>query len=64
MILKLSISQFSNILIILQLISFSKFFVHFRINRSSRANEYFLGLADIILDLFWKQKWVLNILLK
>ena len=40
------------------------FFGHFRVNRSSRANEYFSGLADKILDRFPKQKLALNIFLK
>ena len=47
----------------LRLISF-QIFVHFRVNRSSRGNEYFSGLADIILDRFQKQKLILNIFLK
>ena len=48
----------------LQLISFLKLFGHFRVNRSSRANEYFSGLADIILDRFQKEKLNLFIFLK
>ena len=66
MILKIFISQFSaSFSDDLQLISFLKFFCHFRVNhRSSRANEYFSGLADIILDRFQKQKMNLNIFLR
>ena len=41
---------FSNISILLAIDFFEKFFGHFRVNWSSRANEYFSGLADIILD--------------
>ena len=51
MILKIFISQFlATFPYNLQLISFSKIFGRFRINRSSRANENFSGIADIILD--------------
>ena len=65
MILKIFISQFSATFSYnLQLISFFlKFFGHSQVNRSSRANEYFSGIADIILDRFQKQKLVLNIFL-
>ena len=65
MILKMFISGFSATFPYnLQLISFFKnFFVHFRVNRSSRANEYFSGLADIIPDRIQKQKLVFNIFL-
>ena len=63
MILKILKSRFSatfhNLLFI-----FLKFFGHFRVNRSSRAIEFFSGLADIILGQFEKQKMVLNIFLK
>ena len=51
MILKIFISQFSATFTSnLQLVFFSTIFVHFRVNRSSRANEFFSGLADIIVD--------------
>ena len=43
--------------------NFFKFFVHFRVNRSSRANEYFSGLADIILNRFQKPKLASSIFL-
>ena len=64
-ILKIFISRFSVVFPYnLQLIFFPKFFVHFRVKRSSRANEFFSGLADVILGRFQKQQMVLNIFLK
>ena len=64
MILEIFVSQFSATSYNLQLISFLKFFGHFRVNGSSRANEYFSGLADRILDQFQKQKLFLKKFLK
>ena len=58
MILKIFFSRFlATFPYNLQLIFFLNFFVHFRVNRSSTANEYFSGLADIILGRFQKQNW-------
>ena len=65
MILKIFISRFlATFPHTLQSTFFLKFFGHFRVNRFSRANEYFSGLEDIILERFQKQKLVLNIFLK
>ena len=66
MILRIFISRFSATFPYnLQLISFfSKFLNSFSVNRSSRANEYFSGLADIIPGRFQKQNLVLSIFLK
>ena len=43
---------------ILNFIFVKKVFDRFRVNRSSRANEFFSGLAEIIVDQFQKQKFV------
>ena len=66
MIMKIFIPQFSATFSYnLQLNSFFlKFFGHFRVNLSSRANENFSGLAAIILNRFQKQKLILKLFLK
>ena len=60
----ISFTIFSNISLEFLIDVIFKFCGHFRVNRSSRANEIFSGFADIILDRFQKQKLVLNVCLK